>query len=1261
MAGFIIHSLLVLLVLYSSASSQQKNGHQSEIFCCVHCYADAEHFSIDNLQSKINQNSTKIQFCSETTNLKLHTTITVNGLHDIMFNGATNKTEINCTGSENAGLEFIEVKNLIISSLTLTGCGFSFRDNNGKRTTERSIHILNCTHVSVINVSVNQGKGSGIVFYDTVGNNTVTSSSFSNNNAVHHGSAGAGGVHVEFKRIENNEYGEYTFQDCKFIENQVQIDVKDDKLEYGVGRGGGMMVFFRGSSSNITISIVDCLYEGNSAIWGGGMYALYVDTSMKNRVTIIDSTFRNNSCENAGGGIDIGLKQETSVNKFVCINCTFVENKANIGGGAAVFSRVGSTCAPQEKTVIFFKNSTWIRNVAQYGAAVDLSPQHESPASEGEVPETIFENCNFINNNIVTLINHCNKSVEITNSFTNNCHNKNGKGTFLVTEFHVRFEGVTMFDSNNGSAVYAISSDLLFESGSWSEFKRNTGTNGGAIALIGLSAIVVDNNSTLLFTNNTAVSSGGAIYYFSFDHHDYVFSHNCFIKCSGTAKDRNIMMYFAGNKAITSQTQNRTELAHYGNSIHAMTMIPCFKVWRRKYINSVESIDMLNVFNFIGNVHFNDSDPKITTSGAYFNITNRRMLQKPVQVIPGRKFELPISLNDDFDQKVKGIYRVSIKNHNHSNVKLGDTYVHISDNRLELYGQPGEAATLTLTTIGFREVSVSIEVKMRECPPLFLPRNDKCKCSRSSNDMFISLHQCHNDLFKASLRHGYWIGYTDSESFKHLFYGYCPSKYCFDGLHNERYHNLTSEASKELLDKIVCGESRTGILCGECRDNYSAYYHSPHFECGQNHLCEIGWLLYAISELLPLTLLFILVIVFDISFTSGPLNGFILFAQVFDSISNNGQGFILYPYSVYILKTIALVIYKLFNFDFFSVDELSYCLWKGATTLDVLTFKFLTVAYVLALVFVTIWLTDHFGKCCNRRKTTVTRSITHGLSAFLVMVHAQCTTISFKILQLVHLSSHGSPSSHKTVVFYQGNIDYFSPRHLAYAFPALLCIMTLVAIPPIVLLVYPLCNKIIAFLNLDNWKAVSWMSRKIPMVRLKPMIDTFQGCFKDEYRYFAGLYFVYRIAFIACTLGTRLTQVYTIYGLLLITVLVIHAVTWPYEKRWHNTLDGLIIFNLAVINGLSLFSYSYAQYGRKYQRYIDIATSVELVFIYGPLIYIGVYVITIITRKFKEKCIGTKNEDTAELWRDEDLPARLQNLDDLSDTESETDYQLYEL
>ena len=89
---------------------------------------------------------------------------------------------------------------------------------------------------------------------------------------------------------------------------------------------------------------------------------------------------------------------------------------------------------------------------------------------------------------------------------------------------------------------------------------------------------------------------------------------------------------------------------------------------------------------------------------------------------------------------------------------------------------------------------------------------------------------------------------------------------------------------------------------------------------------------------------------------------FFFFAQVFDSIFNNDQGFIMYPYSVQNLQTIARVIYKVLNLDFFNAKQ---CLWKGATTLDVLAFKFLTVFYALALVFVTIWLTNHFGKCCN--------------------------------------------------------------------------------------------------------------------------------------------------------------------------------------------------------------------------------------------------------------------------------------------------------
>ena len=46
-------------------------------------------------------------------------------------------------------------------------------------------------------------------------------------------------------------------------------------------------------------------------------------------------------------------------------------------------------------------------------------------------------------------------------------------------------------------------------------FIENSGFNGGAIALITFSVIVLGNDTSFLFISNTAVSCGGAIYSYS--------------------------------------------------------------------------------------------------------------------------------------------------------------------------------------------------------------------------------------------------------------------------------------------------------------------------------------------------------------------------------------------------------------------------------------------------------------------------------------------------------------------------------------------------------------------------------------------------------------------------------------------------------------------------------------------------------------------------------------------------------------------------
>ena len=55
-------------------------------------------------------------------------------------------------------------------------------------------------------------------------------------------------------------------------------------------------------------------------------------------------------------------------------------------------------------------------------------------------------------------------------------------------------------------------------------------------------------------------------------------------------------------------------------------------------------------------------------------------------------------------------------------------------------------------------------------------------------------------------------------------------------------------------------------------------YHSIYYDCHQDKdACNYGFVVYILAELLPVTIIFIIVIVFNISFTSGALNGFVFF------------------------------------------------------------------------------------------------------------------------------------------------------------------------------------------------------------------------------------------------------------------------------------------------------------------------------------------------------------------------------------------------
>ena len=1279
--GVVLCGLLVIFFTPLDGSAACVNVAQSPGFVLIrgsgHSLSSTECYSVplEYVPDYLN-NSTILRF--NTSELTLTTLLSIEGKTNITLIGLDGGTKISCYppdvsnhSNTGAGLAFIAVQNLTLANLIFEKCGALQTSTSTPNTKFRySIYILNCTDINIVNVVVRNSSGTGVALFNTFGTVKFENSYFEWNRVAASETlkySGGGGVYVELSCC--NEFLLMTFQACYFLNNNVSTNDHDknaDNLDntgfsyaslqfQRMGRGGGLCVFMK-AQLTVTINISDCIFERNSAIWGGGLYLTLHSGSSNNKIYVSNVTFDSNICYKLGGG---GVKifyvftdsRPLEGNSIFFKNCTFINNTANFGGGVAFYSNQRCKSCPDLNNTLQFLNCTWKRNTAHYGAAVNTEPPIISKHSSG--PVFAFENCAFISNQVI------NEEKSVLKC-TNCVQSKHGKGAFLATGYTIQFKGTLRFEDNNGSAMYMVSSNLEFATGADVNFVDNSGYEGGAIALIAFSTILVSQNCTFTFTNNSALLRGGAIFSQSVD--NYVSSRRCFIQWNDDENNKfhgktNVTFNFNENW-IGSESEINTD-NQYGSSIFVSTIHPCNRYCSG---NTASEDKIQNPFKCIGEFkyNYNNSTYKIESSRHEVSTCGGQFIWNPseptpLQVIPGKSFKLPIDLEDDFKNIVPEVYHVTVNNTGNSKITTDRAFTYTNDVGIVLFGNPGDKGSIVLTRRNSREISLSLEVQVQQCPPGYIHDNDghKCICSINSEFSYKGIYRCNSRKFCARINHGYWIGYVNNETESGLFTGYCPFRFCFSDKQS-LYECLPYTASA--LDRLVCGSQRTGQLCGECRNNLSVYYHSENYNCKSNELCKIGWLLYIISELLPLTIFFVLVIVFDISFTSGVMNGFVFFAQVMDSLRIKTYEFIRFPVPVSLLTDVHRFIYRIFNLDFFSVDGLSFCLWEGASTLDILAFKFVTVTYALLLVIVTVKLMNMFNFyrwCPSVKRNSVKSYVIHGLSALLVMCYAQCTKISLYILDSAHLMSRGQTHARK-VVFRQGNVDFFSREHLPYAVPALVCIATIVALPPFLLLVYPVCYRILALFRLDDSRFLHF--RFVSLARLKPFLDSFQSCFKDDYRFFAGLYFVYRFVLLAtASIVTSFTQLYTLMEIQLILFLSFHALAQPYERRWHNILDGLLLTNLAAINGLTLYNYTRTSdpFGSNNQCTMTIVSSIQLVLIYLPLVYIVGYVtcrllsgikILLLTRKHKN--------DLSQPQDDIELPARLIHSDS-SDSEKE--------
>ena len=107
---------------------------------------------------------------------------------------------------------------------------------------------------------------------------------------------------------------------------------------------------------------------------------------------------------------------------------------------------------------------------------------------------------------------------------------------------------------------------------------------------------------------------------------------------------------------------------------------------------------------------------------------------------------------------------------------------------------------------------------------------------------------------------------------------------------------------------------QTGLMCTECVDGYAYPVYSYSLACVECKDYEYNWLKYIAVAFLPLTVFYIIVILFRISVTSGAMNGYVLMCQLITT-----------PMNVRMLNTIrnkiVMLLYVSFNgiwnLDFF--------------------------------------------------------------------------------------------------------------------------------------------------------------------------------------------------------------------------------------------------------------------------------------------------------------------------------------------------------
>ena len=203
-------------------------------------------------------------------------------------------------------------------------------------------------------------------------------------------------------------------------------------------------------------------------------------------------------------------------------------------------------------------------------------------------------------------------------------------------------------------------------------------------------------------------------------------------------------------------------------------------------------------------------------------------------------------------------------------------------------------------------------------------------------------------------------------------------------------------------------------------------------------------------------------------------------------------------------------------------------------------------AIIVMLIIITL-----SARRSQRISNVIRRGIIHVICLLLLLSYTSMASTSLLLMR--PLKFHNID---KGYTYLSPDIEYFHGRHLAYSIVALLCAIFIVIGLPLVLILEPFLNH------------------KINFVKIKPLLDQFQGSYKDKCRCFAGYYMICRLLVIIIVISNSSNEFITSYILITASgiIALTHLIIRPYaNNEILNRFDGFILQLVIFITALPLF------------------------------------------------------------------------------------------